>query len=61
MKGVSGDLVQKLLATDKDSDRVIQLLEGLSVLCSYKGVPIKQNQSKIISLIQYLVYMPYKS
>ena len=46
MKSVSWHLVKKLTITEKDSKRVIQLLEGLSVLCTFKGDPIKQNQSK---------------
>ena len=46
IKSVSWHLVKKLTITEKDSKRVIQLLEGLSVLCTCKGDPIKQNQSK---------------
>ncbi len=47
-------LVQKLANTSKDNKRAIELLQGLSVFCTYQGVPIKKNQSKSNS-ISYLV------
>ncbi len=46
IKKVTWHLVEKLVSTDKGSDRVVQLLEGLSILCACKGAPITQNQSK---------------
>ena len=51
IKNVSWHLVQKLVTTDKSSERVIQLLDGLSILCSCKGDPIKQNQSKSVVVV----------
>ncbi len=46
VKQVTDHLVKKLVSADKGGDRVVQILEGLSILCSCKGVPIKVNQSK---------------
>ena len=37
----------KELSSITNKYRPIELLEGLSALCSCKGLPIKQNQSKI--------------
>ncbi len=51
MKKVTWHLVEKLVSTDKESDRVVQLLEGLSILCSCKGTSIKQNQSESLVII----------
>ena len=54
MKQVSSHMVQKLSIADKNSDRAIQLLDGLSVLCACNGAPIKQNQSEY-TLLHYEV------
>ncbi len=46
VKQVAWYLVKKLVSTDKGSEKVLQLLEGLSSLCICKGDPLKGNQSK---------------
>lgn len=46
MKRVIEYVMQKLRATDKSNDKMIQLLEILSALCTCKGVPVLQNQSE---------------
>lgn len=41
-------VMQKLKVTEKSSDKVIQLLEILSTLCTCKGVPVPKNQSTYV-------------
>lgn len=65
INGVVSHLVEKLAQTDKQVmltdkkpggkdhqqvTRITQLLEGLSVLCTCKGKPLKTNQRKLVSL-----------
>lgn len=47
MKRIIGYVMKKLQVMDRDSTKVVQLLEILSALCTCKGVPVKQNQRKL--------------
>ena len=42
-------VMQKLKSLGVKSTKAIQLLEILTALCICKGVPVKQNQSKILA------------
>ena len=46
MRRIIDYVMQKLRVMNKDSTKVVQLLEILSALCTCKGVPVKQNQCK---------------
>lgn len=50
MKRIIGYVMKKLQVMDRDSTKVVQLLEILSALCTCKGVPVKQNQCKKLAM-----------
>jgi len=44
IEGVVSHLMLQLVSLTKDETRAAHLLECLSVLCSFKRIPLKQNQ-----------------
>ena len=50
MRRIIDYVMQKLQSVCHDNTKVVQLLEILSALCTCKGVPVRQNQCKLITL-----------
>lgn len=51
MKRIIGYVMKKLQVMDKDSTKIIQLIEILTALCTCKGVPVKQNQCELTAIV----------